>query len=363
MAVISLARGVPAPECLPVGELADCARAVLERDGETALNYGPPGGYGPLREWLADRHGVSAGQIVLTNGSLQGLDLLVGRYSEDRRLLVEAPTYDRALHIAARRGIEAVGVPHDADGIDPDALEEELGRDRRPACLYLLPTFQNPTGRTIAVERRRRLLELAEAHDLVIVEDDPYRLVRFEGEDLPSLHEQSGGERVVYSSSFSKIVAPGLRVGYVVVPASLAAELEAVAAGTYLAPAFSTQAIIFEFLSRGLLEPNVERVRALLRARRDALLAALERELPEASWNTPAGGYFLWLDLPGGLSARELLAAGGEAGVTFVAGGDFFVRPEDGEGSARLAFSFASPDEIGEGVARLAEACATTAAA
>ena len=361
--MISFARGIPAPECLPVRELADCARAVLERDGETALNYGPPGGYGPLREWLADRHDVAADQIVLTNGSLQGLDLVVGRLSAERRLLVESPTYDRALHIAARRGIDAVGVPHDGDGIDPDALEAELVRDARPAFLYLLPTFQNPTGRTLDVERRRRLLELAEAHDLVIVEDDPYRLVRFEGDEAPSLHELSGGERVLYSSSFSKIVAPGLRVGYLVVLEPLADELQAVAASTYLAPAFSTQAIVFEFLQRGLLEPNVERVSGLLRVRRDALLAALERELPEASWSTPAGGYFVWLDLPGDLAAREILAAGERAGVTFVAGSDFFVRPEDGRGSARLAFSFASPEEIGEGVARLAVACAATAAA
>jgi DNA-binding transcriptional MocR family regulator len=356
--MISLARGVPATECLPVRELADCARAVFERDGEAALNYGPPGGYGPLREWLAGRHGVTADQIVLTNGSLQGLDLLVSRFAGERRLLVEVPTYDRALRIAARHRLDAVGVAHDAEGIDPVALEDELARDPRPALLYLLPTFQNPTGRTITLERRRRLLELAESHDLLILEDDPYRLVRFEGEDVPSLHELGRGARVLYSSSFSKIVAPGLRVGYLVVPQALAGELEAVAASTYLTPAFSTQAIVFEFLHRGLLEPNVERVCGLLRVRRDALLAALERALPEASWSTPAGGYFLWLELPGNAGVRALLASAEEAGVTFVAGDDFFVRPEDGQGAARLAFSFASPDEIREGVSRLAGACA-----
>ena len=158
VATISFARGVPAPECLPTVELADCARAVLERDGEVALNYGPAGGYGPLRELLAERHGVAAGQIVLTNGSLQGLDLLVARFAGERRLLVEAPTYDRALHIAARCGIELRDISHDTEGIDPDALERELQRDPGPALLYLLPTFQNPTGRTVSLERRRRLL-------------------------------------------------------------------------------------------------------------------------------------------------------------------------------------------------------------
>ena len=248
MGVISFARGVPAPECLPIRELADCARAVFERDGETALNYGPAGGYGPLREWLAERHGVAAGQIVLTNGSLQGLDLVIGHFAAERRLLVEAPTYDRALRTAARHGIDVAEIAHDDEGIDPEALAVELARDPRPALLYLLPTFQNPSGRTISLERRRRVLELADAHDLVVLEDDPYRLVRFDGDDVPSLHELSGGGRILYSSSFSKIVAPGLRVGYLVVPTDLAAELETVAAGTYLAPAFSTQAIVFEFL-------------------------------------------------------------------------------------------------------------------
>jgi 2-aminoadipate transaminase len=361
--VISLARGVPAPECLPVRELADCARAVLERDGETALNYGPPGGYGPLREWLADRHGVAAGQIVLTNGSLQGIDLVVGHFAAERRLLVEAPTYDRALRTAARHGIDVAAIVHDAESIDPEALARELARDPRPALLYLLPTFQNPSGRTISLERRRRVLELADAHDLLIVEDDPYRLVRFDGDDIPSLHELDAGDRVLHSSSFSKIVAPGLRVGYLVVSADVASSIEAVAANTYLAPTFPTQAIVFEYLDRGLLEPNVARIRELLCSRRDALLAALEEELPDGAWNEPEGGYFLWLELPGGIDARDALVAAEDAGVTFVAGGDFFLRGEGGESAARIAFSFSSIEEIDEGVRLLAEACAATAAA
>jgi 2-aminoadipate transaminase len=196
----------------------------------------------------------------------------------------------------------------------------------------------------------------------VILEDDPYRLVRFEGDDVPSLLELSGGAGVIHSSSFSKIVAPGLRVGYLVLPTELASELEAVAAGTYLAPSFVAQAIAFEFVRRGLLEPNVERVRGLLRARRDAILAALERDLPEASWSVPTGGYFVWLELPDGVRAREALAVSEAAGVTFVSGGDFFLDGEEGDGAARLAFSFASVEEIDEGVALLAGALAGVAA-
>ncbi len=250
-------------------------------------------------------------------------------------------------------------VEHDAEGLDPDALERELERDPSPAFLYLLPTFQNPTGRTLSLDRRRRIVELAAAHDLVVLEDDPYRYVRFEGDDVPSLREL-GDERVLYSSSFSKIVAPGLRVGYLVVPEALGAELERTAVGTYLAPTFPTQAIVYEFLSRGLLDANVARVSELLRARRDALVAALEAHLPEATWTTPEGGYFLWLRLPGGVEARLLLEAAEERGVTFVLGDDFYL---DGGGAdaARLAFSYPSPAELGEAGKRLAAALAAVA--
>lgn len=354
MAPISLARGVPAPECLAAAALSDCARAALDADGLTALNYGSARGYLPLREWLAERHGVPVDGIMLTNGSLQGLDLLAERLGRERRLLVEAPTYDRALRIAERHGLEAVSIPHDAEGMDVEALALDLARDPAPALLYALPTFQNPSGRTLSLARRRRLVELADDHELLILEDDPYRLVRFDGDDLPSLHELAAPGRVLYSSSFSKIVAPGLRVGYLVLPSALAGELEEQAASTYLAPTFPTQAIVHEFLRRGLLDENVTRIRELLRVRRDALVEALGERLPEASFTRPKGGYFLWLQLPDGIDTREALPRAQAAGVTFVPGGDFYRRPEDGRSSARLAFSYPSPDEIREAVSRLA---------
>ena len=196
MATISFARGVPAPECLPVEELADCARAVVERDGPTILNYGPVSGYGPLREWVAARHGVETNQVLVTNGSLQGLSLLAGLLVEPgARVLVEAPTYDRALHITARHHGEPVLVPMDDEGLDPDALELPA------AFLYTIPTFQNPTGRTLSLERRRRVAELARDGKVLVLEDDPYSLVRFEDERLPSIYELAGGEGVVYSFS------------------------------------------------------------------------------------------------------------------------------------------------------------------
>jgi 2-aminoadipate transaminase len=363
MGVISFARGVPAPEFLPVADFADCARTVIERDGETVLNYGPVGGYGPLREWIAERHGVTPGRVLVTNGSLPGLNLVLDHFGSKGRILVEAPTYDRPLKIAARLGAEVHTVPQDEHGVDVDALEQELRRDPSPAFLYVLPTFQNPSGRTLPLERRRRLVELAQEHPLTVLEDDPYGRVRFDGEPLPTLFELDGGENVLYSSSFSKIVAPGARVGYFVLPADLAATLEGVAANVYLTPALVGQATVYEFIRRGSLERNIERVSSLLRARRDAMLEALERDLPDVRSSRPEGGYFLWLDLPESVDAGELLVQAEEAGVTFVRGADFFPAASGlGRSAARLAFSFVSPDEIREGVSRLAQLLAPVAA-
>jgi DNA-binding transcriptional MocR family regulator len=338
-----------------VEEFADCAREVIERDGLTVLNYGPVGGYGPLREWLAERHGVEPGRVLVTNGSLPGLNLVLGHFAGRGRILVEAPTYDRPLKIAARLGAEVRTIPQDEDGIDVDALEQELRRDPSPAFLYVLPTFQNPSGRTLPLERRRRLVELAREHSLTVLEDDPYGRVRFDGEPLPTLLELDGGERVLYSSSFSKIVAPGVRVGYFVLTADVVPSLETVATNVYLTPALVGQAAVWEFIRRGSLEPNIERVTALLKVRRDAMTEALDRELPDVRSSRPQGGYFLWLDFPGSVDAGELLGRAEAAGVTFVRGSDFFPAGSgQGAGSARLAFSFVSPDEIREGVSVLA---------
>jgi DNA-binding transcriptional MocR family regulator len=365
METISLARGVPAPECVPVEELAECARAALEDDGARILSYGAAGGYEPLRRRLADEHGVSPQRVVLTNGSLQGFALLAQVLAGGgERVLVEAPTYDRPLKILGSVGAQVVPIPCDDDGLDLDALEGELRRGGAPAFLYVIPTFQNPTGRTLSTDRRRRLVELAREYELLVLEDDPYGAVRFEGDALPTLFELEGGARIAYSSSFSKTVAPGIRVGYLILPDRLAREVEAAAASTYITPALLSQATVHEFLRRGHLERNLQLVRSLLRARRDALVAALEKQLggTGARWNSPEGGYFLWLDLPAGGNARALLHAAEQAGVSFVAGPDFFPWAGGGRGSARLAFSYASPTQLGEAVRRLAALVAPPAA-
>ena len=358
MDMISFARGVPAPECLPVEELAACARAVLERDGRTVLSYGPVGGYAPLRKWIADRHGVDPGRVLITNGSLQGFVFLAQRFAGGR-VLVEQPTYDRPLKILRGLGIDVDAVPMDDEGLDPDALEDVLRRSPKPAFLYTIPTFQNPSGRTLSVERRRRVAQLARENGLLVLEDDPYGLVRFEGEAPPTLFDLEGGECVAYSSSFSKTIAPGLRVGYFILPGELERELEMMAVSTYITPVLLGQATVYEFVQRGNFEPNLERVRHLLGVRRNAMLDALEQESPDGvRWSRPEGGYFLWLDLPEGVDAGELLVRAEDAGVTFVQGADF----GSASNTARLAYSFVSPEEIREGVLRLSAVLAPVAA-
>jgi 2-aminoadipate transaminase len=355
METISFARGIPAAECLPSADLAECARAAIERDGAAVLNYGAAGGYRPLREWLAAEHGVEPERVVLTNGSLQAFLFLARRLARRGPVLVEAPTYDRPLKLLEDLGAEVFALPVDEEGLDVDSLEIALRQGLRPSFLYTIPTFQNPSGRTLSKARRRRLVRLARRHDLLLFEDDPYGLVRFEGRPLPTLFELDGGANVVYGSSFSKTVAPGLRVGYLVLPPGLAAEVEAEAASTYITPALLSQATLYEYLQRGGFHRNLARTCAALRARRDAMVRALARELPAGRWTAPEGGYFLWLELPVGMRTAEVETRAAAAGVSFVPGCDFFLD-RGGDGALRLAYSSAAPAEIDEGVTRLASA-------
>jgi DNA-binding transcriptional MocR family regulator len=357
MAPISFARGAPSPECLDPVLVSDCARVALERDGKTILAYGTGGGYGPLRELLAERHGVAPGRVFLTVGGLQGFGYYAALQLERRpgRVLVEGPTYDRPLKILSRAGAEVVPLPMDDEGLALDGLEAELGRDGPISFLYTIPTFQNPSGRTLGEERRRRLAELVSEHSLDVLEDDPYGLVRYEGQAPASVFELEGGGRVTFTSSFSKTVAPGLRVGWFVVPDDLAQAFDERAVSTTISPPLLPQAVVHELHARGGFEPNLERIIGLLRSRRDAMLEALERELPAGiTWSTPQGGYFLWADLGDGVDADDLLRRATEAGVTFVRGSDFFPGASQGASSARLAFSYESPERIAEGVAILA---------
>jgi 2-aminoadipate transaminase len=351
VSVISFARGMPGPDLLPIEEFSDCAAAALKRDGATALNYGPPGGYPPLRDWIAERHGIDAKRVVITNGSLQGFSFAARHLVKNgARFFVEAPCYDRSLSILRRIGAEVEQVELADDGLDVDALAGSL---RAGDVVYTIPTFQNPSGRTLSSESRFRLVELARERGALIFEDDPYGELRFAGESLPRLLEISEGEGVVFLSSFSKTVAPGIRTGYLILPEDLVPEIEALVLEHYVSPAIFVEAALYEFVTSGRYEPNLERVRAGLRIRKDSMTAALERELDEsATWSRPEGGYFLWLDLPAGVRGDDLLARAAEEDVAFIKGADFFFHG-GGEEAARLAYSFATAPEIEQGIGRL----------
>jgi len=354
MAVISFARGIPGPDLLPAAEFGACAKAAAERDGARALNYGPPSGYPPLREWVAERHGVDPGRVVLTTGSLQGFNFLARHVvREGAKVFVEAPCYDRSLAILRAIGADAEQLPMREDGLDVEALASRLEETPGSKLVYTIPTFQNPSGRTLSRASRLRLLDAARRTDALVLEDDPYGLLRFEGEPLPTLFELSGGEGVVFLSSFSKTVAPGIRVGYLVLPPALVGAIEAFVLENYVSPSIFVQAALHQFVTEGRYDASLERIRAALRLRRDAMLRSLAEHFPEgSSWSRPEGGYFLWVDLPADVDASALLARAGEHDVAFVQGSDFYLA-SGGESAVRLAFSFAAADEIAEGVRRL----------
>ena len=357
MPPISFARGAPSPACLDAELLSDCARAALARDGTTILSYGTGGGYGPLRELLAERHGVDPGRVFVTTGGLQGFVFYASAQLERKpgRVLVEGPTYDRPLKLLRLQGVETVSLAMDDEGLDPDALEAELERSGDVSFLYTIPTFQNPSGRTLSAERRRHVVELCGRHDLAVLEDDPYGLVRYEGTAPPSLHGIEGGERVSFTSSFSKTVAPGLRVGWFVVPEALRAAYDDRAVSTYISPSLLPQAIVHELFVRDAFESNLARIRGILRLQRDAMLASLDAELAgQATWSRPEGGYFLWVELGDARATEDLLVRATETGVTFVRGSDFFPAGSGGTHAARLAFSYESPERIADGVRLLA---------
>jgi 2-aminoadipate transaminase len=349
---ISFARGAPCPEALS-GELVGAAtNAALADDATRILSYGTGNGYPPLRELLGQKHGVAADRVFITNGSLQGFVFMLESMFEPGDILgVEAPTYDRALLQAKLHNVDVLAIRVEDDGLDVEALARACAAGRVPKVFYTIPNFQNPSGATISLEKRTALVALAEQYDFLILEDDPYGLLRFEGEHLPSIESLGGTDRVIFTSSYSKTVAPGLRVGYIVAPAPIASGLAAAANRTYISPSLLAQAAIHHIVSSGQFEPNVERVTGLMRERRDAMVTGLPH-MPEGTRCVPPqGGFFLWLELPDPLSADALFDTAQAAGVQYVKGSDCFAG--GGERTLRLAYSGVSTAEIAEGMARL----------
>ncbi len=353
---IPFTRGVPSADLLPVDDLKQAAVEALESDSAGALGYAP-NGYLGLREWVAERHGVTPDRVLLVNGSLQGVCFVAQHLfaAAGGVAVVEDPTYDRTLTALRTVGAQVRPVAVRADGVDADALAAALDTAPAPRLVYLIPTFQNPAGVSIPAATRRVIVEVARDRGALVLEDDPYGLLRFEGEAAPTLHELDGGDNVIYSSSFTKTVAPGVRTGYLVLPAELVVPMSAISANTYIGPNSFSEATLAAYCRGGRFEPNVERATNALRERRDAMEAALAAHFPAGSrWTTPEGGYFFWVELPPGMDTSTALANAVERGVPYVKGSDF-TASEAGRRSLRLAFSAVTPLEITEGIARLGE--------
>ncbi len=355
---IVFTRGVPPPEAFPTEDLGECLDAAVREDPNVVLQYGQQQGYAPLRRELAEEYGVSEAEILVGNGSLQLQDLLAAHLvSPSAAVFTEQPSYDRAIKTFRRRGARVIGIPLEDDGISVDRLEAALAREV-PAFLYLVPDFQNPAGATLSLEKRRRVVELANEHDFIVIEDVPYRKLRYRGEDLPMLREIDAS-RVVTMSSFSKLLSPGIRVGFMISPPDLVDAVRRLGEDTYLSPVLPSQAAVAEYLRRGLLEPNVERLKELYRPRWEAMADAVRHELPDARAFIPDGGFFVSVMLPEGANTENLLGRAKENGLVLTPGSSFFADPDDGEQTpgdrfVRLPFCAVTPEQIREGVRRLA---------
>jgi 2-aminoadipate transaminase len=364
--IISFAGGLPSPKTFPVTEFASACASVLRDDAPAALQYAASEGYRPLREMVAASlpWDVDPDQVLITTGSQQGLDLIAKvLIDEGSRVLVETPTYLGALQAFTPMEPSIVSVGSDEHGLQISDLEAKCAAGAAPRFLYVLPNFQNPTGRTMSEARRQALVSSAAALGLPIVEDNPYGDLWFDQPPpLPLCARNPDG--CIYLGSFSKVLAPGLRLGFLVAPAHVFPKLlQAKQAADLHSPGFN-QRMIAEVMKDGFLERHVPTIRALYRSQRDAMLAALAREMPtldeadadnRVEWNTPEGGMFLWLRLPRGMDAVELLPRAVDKGVAFVPGLAFFADHPDSR-CLRLSFVTASVAEIDRGIAALAQA-------
>ena len=359
--VISFARGAPSADLLPVEAVRDAAARALENDATRALSYGTGIGHPELCAWIGERHGgVDPARVMITNGSLEaGWFLFSALAGPGDEVVVEQPSYDRTLLMLEKLGVDRIGIPLEADGIDVDGLEHALADGHEPKLVHVIPNFHNPAGCTLSEAKRRRLVELSAEHGFWIFEDDPYREIRFgDAEALPTMLSLAEGTdaKVVHASSFSKTVSPGVRVGYLIGPEEEIKGLAKGAGETYISPNMLAESIVFELCRSGALDENIIKVNAALAERRDAVVRELESQIPEAEFVTPEGGYFLWLDLAEGTDAAALVGAAKQEGAAFVAGPDFML--EGGGNSLRLSFASVPPADVPEGIGRIARALA-----
>lgn len=355
--LISFARGAPSLDIVDVEGLKAAAVRAFDADPTGVTAYGPSAGYLPLREWIARKHGVGTDQVLVTNGSLQADAFLFDHLIRPGdAVVVERPTYDRTLLNLRRMGSELHGITIQPDGLDTSELRKLLESGVRPRLAHVIPNYQNPAGVTLSLDKRRELLDLAVEFEFTIFEDDPYADVRFRGEALPSMLSLDTQNRVVHASSFTKTVCPGVRVGYLVGPADLIADIAKKATNLYISPGMVSEATVHQFCVSGDIDRSIATVRRALGERAQVLAEALRRHLPEARFVEPDGGYFLWVELPEDVEVDRLAPAAAERGVAVVKGSDFVL--DGGQHALRLAYSAVTADQIDEGARRLAVAMA-----
>ncbi|MBI5297447.1 MAG: PLP-dependent aminotransferase family protein [Chloroflexi bacterium] len=371
--IISFAGGLPAPEVFPLKEFQQACNVVLQNDGAQALQYSTTEGYRPLREMIARhtvRHSVqiTADNILITSGSQQALDF-IGRLFINRGdyIVVESPTYLGALQAWNAYGAQYISVRADEHGMVVDELEAALRVG--PKFIYILPNFQNPSGSTLSLERRKKLVELADKYGVPIVEDDPYGQLRYEGEHIPTVmmldsqfRDEQDGEytgdgvytgNVIYLSTFSKLLAPGLRLAWVIAPPEVIKKLVMAKQAADLHTSSFNQYVAYEVARGGFLDEHVKLIRATYKERRDVMLEMMDEMFPsEVRWTHPLGGMFLWGILPEGVDTADVLKIAIERKVAFVPGGAFHPNG-GGKNTMRLNFSYSSPDTIREGITRL----------
>jgi 2-aminoadipate transaminase len=359
--IISFAGGLPAPELFPLREVEEACRHILTTHGAEALQYSTTEGHLPLREYLAEsmaKYGiwVEPSNILITNGSQQALDLIGKLFVEPGSCVCTSePTYLGALQAWTAYQACYRTVPQDDQGMLVDMLPEIIGSHDIPRLVYVLPNFHNPAGTTLPLSRREALVEIARKHDLVLVEDDPYGELRFEGENITPIFRLAP-ERTIYLSTFSKTLAPGFRLGWIVAPKAIIARFVQAKQGADLHTGTFVQMIANDICQRGIVRQHVKRIRSVYRERRDAMLQAMETHWPkECSWTHPAGGLFLWARVPEALSTRDLLPRAVEKKVAYVPGLAFYPDEKGGENAMRLNFSNATIEQIREGIERLGQ--------
>jgi 2-aminoadipate transaminase len=359
--LISFAGGLPAAELFPVREIEEACRNILATDAAHVLQYSTTEGHLPLRQWLADTMShpdirVETDNIIITNGSQQALDLIGKLFVEPGSyVMTSEPTYLGALQAWNVYQACYVTVPQDDDGILVDRIPALLAKTKKPRLLYVLPNFHNPAGVSIPLDRRLRLVEIARQHDLILVEDDPYGELRFEGEEITPLYRLAP-ERTIYLSTFSKTLAPGLRIGWVTAPKPIIQRFVQAKQGSDLHTGTFAQAVVADVCLRGLLPAHVSKIRSTYHERRDAMLAALGEHWPEGcEWTRPKGGLFLWATVPEPLRTAELLPKAIEKKVAYVPGQAFYPGEAGGHNAMRLNFSCAGVAAIQEGIRRLGD--------